>query len=83
MGGHVGVAGADVLVAGGAGGHAAAALAARVARPQAHLRPPRLAAPVRAPGRAICVHKRYVNYREIDRINKDQSDRSRSVISSS
>ncbi len=48
VGGHVGVAGADVLVAGGARRHAAAALAAGAACPQAHLRPPRLAAPVPA-----------------------------------
>jgi hypothetical protein len=52
--GHVGVAGADVLVAGGARRHAAAAPAARVARPPAQVRPARLAAPVRARAAAIC-----------------------------
>lgn len=57
---HVGVAGADVLVAGGARRDAAAALAAGAARPQAHLGPPRLAAPVRAAGAAVCM-RTYVN----------------------
>jgi hypothetical protein len=53
LGGHVGVAGADVLVAGGARRDAAAALAAGVARPQAHLGTPGLAAPVRAARAAV------------------------------
>ena len=52
--GHVGVAGADFLVAGGAGRHAVASPAARVARPVAQIRPARLAAPVRARAAAIC-----------------------------
>lgn len=56
VGGHVGVAGADVLVAGGSRRHAAAALAARVARPVAQVRPARLAAPVRAISTAICTN---------------------------
>jgi hypothetical protein len=55
VGCHVGVAGADVLVAGGARRDAAAALAAGAARPQAHLGPPRLAAPVRAARAAVCM----------------------------
>jgi len=55
VGCHVGVAGADVLVAGGARRDAAAALAAGAARPQAHLGPPRLAAPVRAACAAVCM----------------------------
>ena len=54
LGGHVGIAGADVLVAGGARRDAAAALAAGVARPQAHLGAPGLAAPVRAARAAVC-----------------------------
>ena len=54
LGGHVGVAGADVLVAGGARRDASAALAAGVARPQAHLGAPGLAAPVRAARHAVC-----------------------------
>jgi len=54
LGGHVGVAGADVLVAGGARRDASAALAAGVARPQAHLGAPGLAAPVRAARAAVC-----------------------------
>lgn len=53
--GHVGVAGADALVAGGAGRHAVASPAARVARPVAQIRPTRLAAPVRARAAAICM----------------------------
>jgi hypothetical protein len=52
--GHVVVAGANLLVAGGSRRHAAAALAARVARPPAQLRPARLDAPVRARAAAIC-----------------------------
>jgi len=57
VGCHVGVAGADddVLVAGGARRDAAAALAAGAARPQAHLGPPRIAAPVRAARAAVCL----------------------------
>lgn len=55
VGCHVGVAGADVLVAGGARRDAAAALAAGAARPKAHLGPPRLAAPVRAARAAVCM----------------------------
>ena len=58
VGCHVGVAGADVLVAGGARRDAAAALAAGAARPKAHLGPPRLAAPVRAARAAVCIYMR-------------------------
>lgn len=57
LGGHVGVAGADVLVAGGARRDAVAALAAGVARPQTHLGPPGLAAPERAARAAVCACK--------------------------
>lgn len=53
MGGHLGVAGADTLVAGGARGNAVAPLAAGVTRPRAHLLPRRLAAPILALGVAI------------------------------
>lgn len=70
MGLHVGPAGALFCVPRGSRRDAVAPLAAGVARPQAHLWPSRLAAPIRALCRTICKRKE----RKINKNNRKTNE---------